>query len=776
MDFATDRELEHRSAVRILLSICSCRSSRLVSLGFIAWLIVVWTIQTAASDEPGQPFLEFIKSRAADMRAGDEPPASLDEWRKKRVEIRKRLLKAWGGFPRDPCPLNPQILETLQRDGYRVEKIIFQTMPEVWMTANAYVPDRTGRLPCVLCVHGHWPEAKQDPHVQSRCIGLAKLGFFVLAVDAFGAGERGIVEGRSEYHGEMVAATLWPIGRPLGGLQLYENRRAVDYLLTRPEVDGSRLGITGASGGGNQTMYAGACDERFKAVVPVCSVGNYQAYLGTACCLCEMVPGALEFTEEWGVLSLTAPRALMVINATQDAIQFSVGEAKKSLAMVEPVYRLFDRPENVRHAIFEAPHDYNQPMRETMYGWMTRHLKGEGDGAPIPEPKMKMEDLETLRCYPGATRPDDWMTIPKFAAREGHKLCERVLAPADASAWRKTASGLKRRLDQEVLGGTQPKPGAKPHRSATPPAQTFEFEPEPGIRLNATQTAGGAPQRSGTMIILSLEGEAKPADNGLSMAVHQSGRNVVSLTLRATGKHAYSQDKVKRAPDHYTAEWSSWLGRPLLGQWVLDLRAALNALEADAGLPGEVTVIGIGPAGVIALCAAALDSRIQQVVTVGSLASYISDVPFENQRLGILPYGILRDVGDIPHLAALVAPRKLIISGGVNGGGQTLSEAALKRQFEFTSRVYALEQAAGALTILPSMEDADIIRNCSFFQEKRADLILNGGKVVTVDQRFSIADAVAIRDDRILAVGNTEEILPTLPICLPTFTASNAMP
>ena len=85
--------------------------------------------------------------------------------------------------------------------------------------------------------------------------------------------------------------------------------RAVDYLRTRPEVDGDQIGITGASGGGNQTMYAGAWDERLKAVVPVCSVGNYQAYLGTACCMCEVVPGALTFTEEWAVLGLIAPRA-----------------------------------------------------------------------------------------------------------------------------------------------------------------------------------------------------------------------------------------------------------------------------------------------------------------------------------------------------------------------------------------------------------------------------------------------------------------------------------
>ena len=166
----------------------------------------------------------------------------------------------------------------------------------------------------------------------------------------------------------MVAATLWPVGQPLSGLQVYENMRAVDYLLTRKEVDGERLGITGTSGGGNQTMYAGAWDERFKAVVPVCSVGNYQAYLGVACCMCEVVPGALRFTEEWGVLSLTAPRALMVINATQDGIQFSVAEAKKSLALTRPIYALHGKPKSVKHLPVESKHDYNEPMREAMYG------------------------------------------------------------------------------------------------------------------------------------------------------------------------------------------------------------------------------------------------------------------------------------------------------------------------------------------------------------------------------------------------------------------------
>ena len=690
---------------------------RLVSSRLITCLIVAVAIETATAAEPEKTFLEFIKSRATELHARDEAPASMVDWQKQRGAMREQLLKAWGGFPQAPCPLKPQMLGKLQRDGYRIEKVIFQTMPDVWMTANAYVPELPGKLPAVLCVHGHWRGAKQDPNVAARCHGLAKLGFFVLAVDAFGAGERGLGKALGEYHGEMVAATLWPIGRPLSGLQVYENQRAVDYLLTRPEVDGARLGITGASGGGNQTMYAGAWDERFKAVVPVCSVGNYQAYLGAACCMCEVVPGALEFTEEWGVLSLTAPRALMVINATRDAFQFSVGEAKKSLAFVEPVYRLHSRQESVRHTIFESPHAYNQPMREAMYGWMTWHLKGKGDGSPIPEPAIPTEDPETLRCLPGETRADDWMTIPKFAAREGGKLLNAVDAPTSAAAWQEMADGLKRQLDQDVLGGTEPKPASqrspafpKSRASGTSPTQTIEFETEPGIRLSATRTVGKAPQRAGTVIVLSLEGATKLPDNELAMAVHESGRTVVSLELRATGTHAYPRDKIGRAPDHNTAEWSLWLGRPLLGQWVLDLRAALNALDADADLPGDLTVVGVGPAGVVALCAAALDSRIQQVVTVGSLASYISDTPYENQRLGIMAPGVVRDVGDIQHLAALIAPRKLMIAGGVNGAGQALDEAALEQQFDFTKRVYSLEPATDEFIVLPSTEIADILK------------------------------------------------------------------
>ncbi len=683
------------------------RSEIGVLLGILAGLFLFHPLSAAPADNA---FLNFVKARAADLRGHDQAPATLADWQKQRVAIRAGLLKAWGGFPKTPVSLNPRKLGELQRDGYRIEKIVFQTLPDVWMTANAYVPDKAGKLPTVLCVHGHWRGAKQDPNVTARCVGLAKNGFFVLVVDAFGAGERGLGKALGEYHGEMVAATLWPVGRPLSGLQVYENGRAVDYLLTRPEVDGDRIGITGASGGGNQTMYAGAWDERFKAVVPTCSVGNYQAYLGAACCMCEVVPGVLRFTEEWGVLSLTAPRALMINSATRDAFQFSVGEAKKSLALVEPVYRLHGELESVRHSIFESPHAYNAPMREAMYGWMTLHLKGEGAGSPIPEGELKLDDPEILRCYPGDTRPEDWMTIPKFAAREGRKLVEKIALPMSAQEWNRMAERMKQRLDHDVLGGTKPNRANKsPKLAATQGQLGTGFIPEPGIQLGLVTKLNYAPPNGSTVLFLTMAGESATATNELASALRRQGHKILTFSLRATGEHAYSRDQIGRAPDHNTGEWSLLLGRPLLGQWVQDVRAALDLHAAEGKSSGEVSIIGIGPAGIVAICAAALDSRIKKVTVVGSLTSYISDVPYVGQRLGLMAPGILRDVGDIAHLAALVAPRPLTIAGGVNGGGHRLGAAELQKQFAFASHVYQLKQSGGRFSVTESADVDGVI-------------------------------------------------------------------
>ena len=163
-----------------------------MSVRSVAMFLVVVSANVGSAQEPATPFQAWIQNQGRQLRSHDQPPRSQEEWQQRKAELRANLVRAWGGFPAKDCDLEPRLLGQFQRDGYRVEKLILQTRPGIWMTANAYVPDKPGRLPAILHVHGHWAGAKQDPVVQSRCIGCAKLGFFVLSVDAFGAGERGI--------------------------------------------------------------------------------------------------------------------------------------------------------------------------------------------------------------------------------------------------------------------------------------------------------------------------------------------------------------------------------------------------------------------------------------------------------------------------------------------------------------------------------------------------------------------------------------------------------
>ncbi len=663
--------------------------SRIALLTLAAMIAAPIATRAADPVPPNKQFLEFIRNQAAELRAKDKTPATIDEWKIQEAKLRRHLIFAWGGFPETSCDLDPQTHgEPLKRDGYTVEKITFQTRPGVRMTANLYIPDaaKSKKLPAILMVHGHWKGAKQDPVVQSRCIGATKLGFVVLCVDAFGAGERGVGTALGEYHGDMTAATLLPLGTPLSGMQVYENMRAVDYLLTRPEVDGDKLGITGASGGGNQTMYAGAWDKRFKCVVPVCSVGNYQAYLGPACCMCEVVPGALQFTEEWAVLAMVAPRALMVINATQDSSQFSVGEAKKSLALAGPVFKLLGKPDNLQHAIFESPHDYSKAMRETMYGFMTLHLKGEGDGSPIKEPEFTTEKPEDLRCFPGDTRPKDFITIPKYAAINAKQLIAAKPVPKTVAEYNEQSQAARSALEDRLSGGdTYSMKAAQPVEGGP----DVQLRYKSGIELPIFIERG---KKSDIVVLLNLDGAAAARKSELYAALKRSGVTVVTLDLRATGTLALERERVGRAPDHHSAEWGLWLGSPLFAQWMGDVKIVLHELWVNAlSDNGELILIGEGPAGLVALAVAAREKLlVRRVAAVNTLASFVTDEPYTGQRLGTLVPGILRDVGDVGHLAALCAPKRVVIAGGVSGSGKALQPEQLKAAYEPATHVFKL--------------------------------------------------------------------------------------
>ena len=221
---------------------------------------------------------------------------------------------------------------------------------------------------------------------------------------------------------------------------------------------------------------------------------------------------------------------------------------------------------------------------------MTLHLKGEGKGDPIPEPAFKTEDPETLRCFPGDTRPKDFMTIPKFAAQEGKKLNDTKLIPVDAAGKSKESDRLRKVLAEKTLGGFPDVKAEKKWTEGFEDLTLYDFHPEPGLKslLRVRYDANAArPANAPTVLVLSLDGWASKTRLDLENAVLAAGLRPITFDLRATGSLRFNGDKVGRAPDHNSAEWGLWLGRPLLGQWVFDIRQFINSQSPTKDKDGK---------------------------------------------------------------------------------------------------------------------------------------------------------------------------------------------
>jgi len=274
---------------------------------------------------------------------------------------------------------------------------------------------------------------------------------------------------------------------------------------------------------------------------------------------------------------------------------------------------------------------------------------------------------------------------------------------------------LRARLRTEVFGGfpKTPRPDAKTFAAVGHEGglrRPVKFEPEKGLPLSLlvlSKTGVKAP--APTCVLLHLDGKAEALKHPLAGALVEKGCTVVAPDLRATGEAKPEADMVHGAPDHNAAEHAVWVGRPLLGQWAFDVHCLLDWMALQPELnPEQLVVIGIGQAGVIALCAAATDDRVHTVAAFDAPATLVTEEAYApGTRMGLLAPNLFA-VGDVPHLAALGAPRRLFIVGAVTRQSKKLPEKDIKEAFRFTSEVYNLFKAADMLTLLEDGKPEDM--------------------------------------------------------------------
>lgn len=413
------------------------------------------------------------------------------EWEQRAARLRQQVLFAAGLLPMPrKHPLNPQIFGRIERKGYSVEKVLLETMPGYYLGGNLYRPlGREGKFPAVLSPHGHWNYGRLEnsaaASIPGRCINLARLGFVVFSYDMVGYDDT--IQTPHAFGGPREQ--LWSFG-PLG-LQLWNSIRAVDFLESLPEVDATRIGATGASGGGTQTFLLTAADDRVSFSAPV----NMISAIMQGGSPCENAPLLRIGTNNMEIAALMAPRRMLMVSATGD---WTRNTPREEFPAIQAIYRLFDKESNVQTIQIDAPHNYNQASREAVYRFFTGR-----DTAEEPFTPEKPQDLLALH---NRTLPSNALTYPQIveqwieAARAQNDPDRELLRLALAADWPSKVLS-ERAGDQIVLSreGAGDRVSGVWHEGRTPAAILVDAESsEPDratLRLTVFQTGSAVAPR-----------------------------------------------------------------------------------------------------------------------------------------------------------------------------------------------------------------------------------------------------------------------------------------
>ena len=627
-------------------------------------------------------------------------PEQIAAWQK---QLRERLWQVLGGPP-PRTPLNARVTGKVPRDGYVVEKVIFESLPGFHVTALLFLPD-AARLkppyPGVAVPVGHTGNGKAWDEYQTMGALLALNGMVGLVYDAIDESERLQYRGErgpfafdkmwgSELHGTyghmMVQVGSVLLGRNTAWFMVWDTMRAIDYLQSRPEVDPQRIGLTGHSGGGIITAYVAALDDRVKVAAPSCYLSSLPTVIST------VGPQDAE-QQTWAamtagpqptdLLMLRAPVPTLFCAATKD-VYFDVRGSRRAFQYTKRLYARLRCAERIEIVETDGPHSYSRLQREGIARWMSRWLLHKDQ--PITEPPIRLLTDREAQCTPEG----QVMRLP--GARSAYDLnedCERGLAERRKAAWAskdraalldrvRQIAGI-RKLDQLPL--PQVEKGEAIQRSGYR-IERLEFRPEAGIVLPAWLFA---PERAPSgRVVLYVHERGKEADAAPGGRIEQlvlRGDRVLAVDLRGTG------ETQQTGQGNYALIGTDWrdittafcLGRSYVGMRAEDVltvaRHAARHLGGGGPVDGVdgVDLVAVGNVGVPALHAAALEPSLFRSVKLSqTLISWASVIHCRLTRLQYanVVHGALLEY-DLPNLAATLGD-KLTVEDPRDGAGNPM--------------------------------------------------------------------------------------------------------
>ena len=637
---------------------------------------------------PGDAMIQkYLASQTLKLQASfADDLKSLADWQRNRPRYHEEFMYMLGLSPLpERTPLHATVTGTLEGDGFTIEMLHYQSRPRLYVTANLFRPKTIPagrRLPAVLYVCGHSGRGRDGNKTafQSHGIWFARHGYVCLIVDTLQLGEIA-----ATHHGTYNQQRWWwhSRGYTSAGVECWNGVRGIDYLISRPDVDPERIGVTGISGGGAATFWVAAADDRVKVAVPVSGMADLESYVPNRVinghCDCMFMYNTFQWP--WTrIAGLIAPRPLLFVNSDQDAI-FPMDANERVIGQLRRLYKLHDAADRVDALVSIGGHDYRQDIREGVYRFLNKHLKG--DDRPIDDSEVDLvagpNNAPTHPIAPNKLRV--FHTDADLPADQLNTTIDQHFVPlvkvplpnhGAFEQWKKPLlAELKR-----VSFGYFPKsvPAAKQVDGVTN-MKAKRVQTESGIELELW--VGEQPDLQGKSILIVVlnEDETGPRPNWIK-DIAGSKQHVVYLAPRGVGDTRWT----RKNPPNYVERSHVLLGRTVDTGRVWDVIAAGKHFStSDRAF--KVNVAGKGTAGLIAAYAATLDDSIAGVTLV--------DPPLTHMDSGAPQFLNILRVCDVPEMLGLLAPRPLTIVAKpdprIERVGEIYHRAGVADHFEFKS-------------------------------------------------------------------------------------------
>ena len=627
---------------------------------------------------------------------------SAEDWDRHAAFIRSSMSAWTGPFPKR-TPLRARVTGRINRDGYTLEKILFESRPRFFVSANLYLPkNHPGPCPAVLNVIGHSPAGKATEKVQRRAIAQARKGFVAFVIDGIGQGERQVEDyarvskppGNAH---QIVGTQAFLTGTHIFNFMAWDVIRAVDYLVSRPEVDPERIACTGCSGGGMMTTYVLAFEPRITVAVPACNPCTWShrvhANLGTDHEQVFFGAFAAGIDPRGDPLFCQVPRPLLINATTDDNLNPPSGVWDLSTWLYK-AYSAHGAPHKFQTTMIKAPHGYNKEQREVAYSWMLQWLGG--NAFDFWEDEFAVEREEDTWCTaqgnvyrePNSRGPHDLVLEYLEAHRPRHGK-----ARSDLYTSIKEVLCLKDsvQVPNAEVGTSRSKAGLK----LTP----VVIEPEKGIVLPAVWIESPQKQAAGPVIIyLNDKGKSTLAnEKNILRAVIDKGCRLFAVDLRGTGE---------TAPGMEGKFWDFLAGKPIFGQRVADVRTVVRWLSRSGADDNRVYVWARGTSAIYAAVAGALERNIAGMVLEEPLLAFeqvvTTKVPAYRHEI-ILP-GVLERF-DLPHIYQALCPMSVTLINPVAGDKSPVSRDQADEVYQQVSDKYKSLGKPGNWSVQTNLEE-----------------------------------------------------------------------